>query len=198
MTIKKTTPDNGSPPKKKPTKKTLSPRQQKVIEILTGEKGENGGIFSKSEVVKEAGYSKTVQATPDKVFASLSMKRALKKVWMDAASLKRKHTELLNSSQISQLQTLMSVPAEAFIQVVIDNCPGSKYLNHFDIPMAGQRVFVFLMPDKMTQTRALDMAYKILWEYAPEKHEHTGKDWKELTPIVYLPDNNRTTWEKLE
>jgi hypothetical protein len=47
MTIKKTTPDNGSPPKKKPAGKTLSPRQQKVIEILTSEKAENGGKMTK-------------------------------------------------------------------------------------------------------------------------------------------------------
>jgi hypothetical protein len=47
MTIKKTTPDNGSPPKKKPAGKTLSPRQQKVIEILQEEMVENGGKLTK-------------------------------------------------------------------------------------------------------------------------------------------------------
>jgi hypothetical protein len=190
MTIKKTTPDNGSPPKKKPARKTLSPRQQKVIEILQDWMSENVGKLTKWKVLEQAWYPKSIQNTPDKVFASLSMKRALKKVWMDAASLKRKHTELLNSSQISQLQTLMSVPAAEFIQVVVDNCPWSKYLSHYDIPMAWQRVYVFLMPDKITQARVLELAYKVTGWMAPEKHEV-----KFEAPVLYLPDNNRTLWE---
>lgn len=153
-------------------------------------KEENGGKIVKWEILAEAWYSKSVQATPDKVFWAQSMKRSLRKVWMDPASLKRKHTELLNSWVIQQLQTIIWVPVEPFVQVVIDNCPGSKYLSHYDIPMAWQRVYVFLMPDKITQARVLELAYKVTGWMSPEKHEV-----KFEAPVLYLPDNNRNLWE---
>lgn len=192
MTIKKAeSASSDKKPKKKPEKQPTL-RQQKAIKIAQEQMVENGWKITKWKILEKAWYPPSTQNNPDKVFASASMKKALKKAWLDMNSLKMKHKELLNSTMITQLQVKMSLPIEEFIDTVLNGCPGSTYLNHFDIPMAWQRVFVFLMPDKMTQTRALDMAYKILWEYAPEKHEHTGKDWKELTPIVYIPDNNRT------
>jgi len=179
-----------TPQKKKPVKKTLSPRQKKVIDILQEEMVENGGKFTKWKVLEKAWYPPSTQSTPDKVFASQSMKRALKNVWMDPVSLKRKHIELLNSWVIQQLQTVIWVPVEPFVQIVIENCPGSKYLSHYDIPMAWQRVYVFLMPDKITQARVLELAYKVTGWMSPEKHEV-----KFEAPILYLPDNNRSLWE---
>lgn len=175
---------------KKPAKKP-SVRQQKAIKILTEKMAEKGGKINKWEVLAEAWYSPSVQATPEKVFATASMRRAVKSIWLDPKSLKMKHRQLMNACRIESVQATMDIPADAFVDMFLKWMQWSSFLHWWDNGFSHTRHYYFLVPDVITQTRVLDMAYKISWEYAPEKHEHTGKDWASLIPQIYLPNNSR-------
>lgn len=181
-------------PKKSSDKKQVrkpSLRQQKAIKIITEKMVENGGKINKWEVLAEAWYSPAVQATPDKVFSSASMRKAVKSIWLDPKSLKIKHRQLMNATRIESIQVNMNIPADQFVEMFLKSMPWSQFLNWWDNDFLFTRIFYFLVPDVITQTRVLDMAYKISGEYAPEKHEHTGKDGEALIPKIYLPDNAR-------
>lgn len=181
-TTKKTT----QKPKEKKASESLSPRQQKVIAKISETLAENGRI-SKGQILAEAGYSESVQISPSKVFNAASMRQALKKVGLDISSLRTKHRQLLNAGQVQTLTVAKDIPPDQFVEIFLDAMPGSRFLQYFDSMTA--RHYMFVVPDVVTQAKMLEMQYKILGEFAPEKHAIT--DTKGNDVVIYLPENNR-------
>lgn len=173
-------------PKKKKASESLSPRQQKVIAKISETLAENGRI-SKGQILAEAGYSESVQISPSKVFNAASMRQALKKIGLDLSSLRSKHRQLLNAGQIQTLMISKEIPPDQFVEMFLDAMPGSRFLQYFDTMSA--RHYMFVVPDVIIQAKMLEMQYKILGEFAPEKHAIT--DTKGNDVVIYLPDNNR-------
>lgn len=173
-------------PKKKKASESLSPRQQKVIAKISETLAENGRI-SKGQILAEAGYSESVQVSPSKVFNAASMRQALKKVGLDISSLRTKHRQLLNAGQVQTLMIAKDIPPDQFVEIFLDAMPGSRFLQYFDT--AYGRNYMFVVPDVVTQAKMLEMQYKILGEFAPEKHAIT--DTKGNDVVIYLPENNR-------
>lgn len=170
--------------KRKPTE-----RQEKVLNILSEKMVENGGFSSKKSILAESGYSESVQKNPAKVFEAASMQKALKSAGLDIKSLKMKHKQLLNMWRLQSINAHISIPPDAFTDMVIKNIPGSRFLHFFDDPLNAQRYYYFIFPDTITQTKALEMQYKILGEFAPEKHRLVDKDNNDVT--IFIPDNGR-------
>ena len=154
---------------------------------------EKGG-FSKREVLEEAWFSKSVQDTPEKVFWTASMKRAMKSAGLDLKSLKMKHKQLLNMGRIDKIECSMNIPPQDFVDMVLAAMPGSRFLNYWDNPTFRSRTMYFIIPDVYTQAKMLEMQYKILGEFAPEKHAITDSQGNDVT--IYIPDNNRNQWNK--
>jgi hypothetical protein len=64
-------------------------------------------------------------------------------------------------------------------QKIEENYPWARYISYEIIEgnewEEKHRLARFAVPDKLTQDKALDKAYKVKGSYAPEKHEHTGE-----------------------
>lgn len=173
----------------KRTQKSPSERQKKAVKILAEKMVENGGKLSKGEILKEAGYSDSITKNPAKIFESASMKKALKSAGLDLNSLKTKHRQLLNMWRIQSISASLFIPAEQFVDMVLDSIPWSRFLHYFDNPLGNTREYFFIFPDTITQTKALEMQYKILGEFAPEKHRIVDKDDNDI--VIFIPDNGR-------
>lgn len=177
---------------KKETKKiqkSPSERQKKAVKILAEKMAENGGKISKGEILKEAGYSDAIAKNPAKIFESASMKKAIKSAGLDLKSLKMKHKQLLNMGRIQSISASMHIPQEQFVNMVINSIPGSRFFHYFDMLLNSSREYYFIFPDTITQTKALEMQYKILGEFAPEKHRIVDKDDNDI--VIFIPDNGR-------
>lgn len=173
----------------KKTQKSPSERQKKAVKILAEKMVENGGKISKGEILKEAGYSDAIAKNPAKIFESASMKKAIKSAGLDLKSLKMKHKQLLNMGRITNLQSIMSINPGKFVDMVLEDIPWSRFLNYFEDDFNNARHYYFIFPDTITQTKALEMQYKILGEFAPEKHRIVDKDDNDI--VIFIPDNGR-------
>lgn len=179
---------NGKKETKKP-KKTPSERQKRAVKILAEKMVENGGKLSKGEILKEAGYSDAIAKNPAKIFESASMKKAIKSAGLDLKSLKMKHKQLLNMGRLQNISASIHIPHDQFVNMVLEGIPWSRFMHYFDNALNASREYFFIIPDTVTQTKALEMQYKILGEFAPEKHRIVDRDDNDI--IIFIPDNGR-------
>lgn len=135
---------------------------------------ENGGK-SKGEILEKAWYSEAVISTPDKVFWSKAIINALEDAWLTDEFLSKKHLELIQAHTIAKMPFPAWTEPEIMKKELEENVPWARYIS-FD-PVINQdwdeymRYAKFSVPDRLTQDKALDKAYKIKWSYAPEKHD---------------------------
>lgn len=110
---------------KKPT-----PKQQRAAKLYA-EAILEGKDQSQGEILKQAGYSKAIQKSPDKVTKTDGFQRALEK-FMPMASIVERHTELMQ--QNDHLPTALKAVQDAYdLHNVTSEKGGKPYMQFIQV-----------------------------------------------------------------
>ena len=126
---------------------------------------ESNGEKPIGQAMLEAGYAPSTANTPKVLTGSKAWQELIDKVLSDD-KLAKKHDDLLNASGIDQFVFDISDDDET-IAAVIESVPGVKLLR-IRVDDMKKKAYV-RVPDNQSQRAALDMAYKLKGNYAPEK-----------------------------
>lgn len=144
------------PKKKYKIKPTI--RQKRVLDNLA----ENGGNLGKA--ILDAGYSKVTSLTPSKVTDTRGWKELLKEELPDSLIAQR-HKELLNSQYVDHMVFPLNITDEQITETLAEvNCVARRFMHS-----ETQTHVWFWSPDNKARKDAVDMAYKLKGNYAPEK-----------------------------
>lgn len=125
----------------------------------------NGSTISKA--MKEVGYSETTASTTGKLTRTDGWKQLLE-TYLPEESLARAHKELLNSTRIDHLVFPLKTEelTDDHITEMLDdvNCKVRKIVHS-----EHSRHVYFWSADNKARKDGLDMAYKLIGKYAPEK-----------------------------
>lgn len=140
-------------------------RRKKAIKKILGSKGcKNIG-----KALVESGYSPAYAKNPKLFMETASTKEIMKTIFSEK-NLAKKHEQLLNQSEIKSQGFNPKLKDKTIKALFKKN--GIKV---FNIQRGtGFAVVFYFTPDATTQTKALDMSYKLLGKYAPEKMDVHG------------------------
>lgn len=142
--------------------RTPSARKKKALKLLA----ENGGNVSKA--MRDAGYSPSYVANPQKFSRSASTQEILDEL-IPRAMVIEAHVNLLRASKIEYMMFPAGTEEEDIEELLAAaNCTVKK--------IRSTKVMVhvwFFAADNKARKDAIDMAYKLRGEFAPEKYEVT-------------------------
>lgn len=148
-------------------------KQKRAIDKIV----ENGGNVSRAMI--EVGYSPATAKTPQKLTESKGWDE-LTKEFLDDTDVAKKHKELLNSHSIQHMVFPLDVTDEEITKLLLEvNCISRRFM-HSDT----QTHVWFWSPDNKARKDAIDMAYKIKGNYAPEKSINVNVNADELKNII--------------
>lgn len=169
--------------KNKSTLKNLTPKQQNLVNEVVRNMAENGWK-TKGQMLKDAGYSKSTQEKPARVFDSKRVADALEEVLeVDNHYLAKKQKAHLEARKFDVFDTpffwaeYLQDPKkirEKVQDILDEDMPWARVMS-LHLKKIGEFDFLrakISVPDVVAQDKAIDKVYKIRGEYAPEKHEH--------------------------
>lgn len=173
-------------------KSNIQPREKhkKVVKILT----ESNGNKSRGDILKEAGYGKTSQLNPSRVFETTGMQILLEQHLPDEKLLKI-HDGLLKASRLDHfvfplgpkltknIKKKSHISDEQIIEMLLEKNCIVKRVVHGDMA----RHFYYWASDNQARNKALDIAYKLKGSYAPEKRENKNLNFS-LSELAELMD----------
>lgn len=126
-----------------------------IVDLVRTKKNISGVTMGK--ILKNAGYSDSIQTTPSKVTKSPSFQRLMDK-YLPERSLLKKHKQLSNASHLDKFIFPNSVTDEE-IRQTIEEIPGAKLIK---VQRNAQWARAYYMiADNRTQMDALELAYKV-------------------------------------
>lgn len=155
----------------KPTKKQKE--VMKILEETTKYKG--GKKTSKKEILATAGYSKSSQKTPQKIFGTASMQKLFEVSGFSVETLKQIHAPLFGASSVFRVDVSSRDDHDEVLEAYSQTMPELEYITTTR-DVWGNISLHFRKPDNFTILRALEIGYKILGAFAPEKIAITDKD----------------------
>lgn len=150
----------------KRTAKRAPTVRMKAAAKLMSENGRNGKVMSKGEIMKAAGYSKTIQEAPSKIMNSETFQELLEQA-MPSESLTQVHKRLLNSKRLDSMTFApyleesdfdgAGLTDEDIMDMLADvNCTVRKIVKG-----ERARTVYFWTYDAAAQNKALELAYKV-------------------------------------
>jgi hypothetical protein len=123
----------------------------------------------------DAGYSPNTAKTPRKVTDQEAWKKLMKK-YLDDDKLAKKHDQLLDSVQLSELSFSQQILDEEIERIITDAGFNLVQIESIDTadPKFRRKVAYYTQPNAKALKEAIDMAYKLKGKYAPEKVETTN------------------------
>ncbi len=149
-----------------------TPRQQKlalaIVENMAKEQPESLG-----HLLESVGYSKNVaEAKPGEIIAQEGVQEELKKLGFSDETLQRKHDQLLNASFMERIN-FDPLDGDEVVHELIGKMEGYTLLHIINRTHANgvcyEKFAYVKKPDTTVQDRALDKAYKLRGDYAPDK-----------------------------
>ena len=129
---------------------------QKISEIIRSGKKLNGATLGK--VLLDSGYSKSISQSPNKVTKSKDFQYLLNK-YLPEKSLVKKHKELLHAANVIDSFIFPNALEDKEIRAIIESVPGCVFIR---TKRNSQNAHAyFYKPDNGTQTKALELAYKV-------------------------------------
>ncbi|MDD2487488.1 MAG: hypothetical protein PHS92_03895 [Candidatus Gracilibacteria bacterium] len=141
----------------KSNRKQPTTKQKKVIELVK-EKVSKGQHFSKAEIIRNAGYGKSMIRRPDKVFESLNVVEMIK-YYFPKEELFNIHRELVLVKKISSIEFDINTYDKDIYFIMRDV---GEIVNI--VEGNNKKVVYYKIPTNL-QLKALDMAYKINGTY---------------------------------
>lgn len=160
-------------------------RAERAIKKMVELSKKKGGKISKRKIMIEAGFSEKYADQPSKFFKTKTAQQ-LREKYLPVEKIYKLHEDLLDACYLSHyiFPTKKGRKlSDKEIKDIIEGMPGCKltYIKR-DEDYIGD-VAYFTAPDNMSRDKALDKAYKIYGNYAPEKVEITDPNAKSLADI---------------
>jgi len=145
--------------KKKSSRPTTTGKQKKVAQAILANRG-----TSVSAAMREAGYSDAYAKNPQQLTTTKSWKELMEE-FLPEDELAAVHKSLLNSKRVERLILHKDTPDEDIKEMIKSaNCTLKKiYI------FMGEKHVMFWTPNDKSRSDALDMAYKLKGNYAPQK-----------------------------
>lgn len=154
-------------------------RAKKVIKKMVEITKKKDRKMTKGKILKDAGYSDNYSKQPSKFFKTKTVQE-LRAKYLPMDLIYKVHNELLAAAEISHyIFPVIKGKKELTdqeIKDIIESTPGCEliYIKRGDNYMG--TVAFFRAPDNNSRDKALDKAYKIYGNYAPEKVEVIDKN----------------------
>lgn len=139
----------------------MATRKQKAVvqKIL-----ENPGISTR-KAAKAVGYSDGMADNPQDITQSKGFQVEFRKVFSDEV-LNKAHAELLNAKALAHMPFPYKLKDDQ-IKTIIESTPGCIFMG--TKRFMTQCTAFFFAPDFVARKHAIDMAYKVIGNYAPER-----------------------------
>ncbi len=134
-----------------------TPKQELAAELLV-ENVRKKNPEPVGKVLQKAGYSKALSEQPSRIIETPNFQALLDKHLGDKMLLK-KHKSLLNAATVIDSYVFSNSMTDEEIKKLIEEIPGCKFIRTQRNPQNCHAYFY--KPDNGTQTKALELAYKI-------------------------------------
>ena len=163
----------------------LTSKQKNLVQEVVQNVAEKGGR-TKKEMLKNAGYGKYVQATPEKAFRSPKIVQALEALGIDDDFLAFKRKQHLDARKIEyknlyiqweDYEKNMQEFDDEIMDEVQEDFPGARLIRCLPWVIGG-KIYLrakFSYPMYDLQHKALDSIHKIRGDFAPTQIEHSGR-----------------------
>lgn len=154
----------------KPTKK-----QKEVVKIIEETNHYKGGKMTKKKILATAGYGPSSQKNPAKIFSSHSLQTLFEESGFSVETLKKVHTPLFSASSVFSVAVREWEDPDEIRDAYLNAMPELEHITT-TVDSWGNQSIAFKKPDNATILRALEIGYKVLGAFAPEKIAITDKD----------------------
>lgn len=121
------------------------------------------------QIAKEAGYSKSIQESPDKITKGLGFRDLLKKIIPEKEVVKLQK-DLMYAAKLDQYKMSAEL-TDKQIKDLVESIPGCKVRKIQRPELMNEVIVYFWTPDNITRKGALDMFYKLDNKYPKDKEE---------------------------
>lgn len=167
-------------------------RAKIAIKEMAEQAKKKGRKKSKRQIIKDAGFSQTIADHPKRLLGTETA-RELMEIFIPDSKIYRIHGELMGSAEIQHYvfpkligtkgkgaRTKVKQIDNKEIKTIVESVPGCRliYVKRDDYIGA---VAFFQAPDNKSRREAVDMAYKLKGNYAPEKIQLVKRKYQDLS-----------------